>query len=211
MGGHNVRIIILVQSNSGNALPRISAAEFTRAPTNLALACAPAHCGSWLCWVLAARTPPRASSRPIQRAPVGACVRRASYINGDPPPISGTVTRKDFPPPLCRDRRFSTIYDSTHLAITYPNTTTISYPPAFDAKDYAAYWGKFAGDPAPTVPNGPGGAGVLIYTIGLGSKVPCTAGTFTLPSTCIPGDPDYVDPDHRLSERRREFAAVYRQ
>ena len=137
-------------------------------------------------------TPSVVSSDP-ESAAWGLCPPRKTI--GGAWVMSGTVTRKDQPPPLCRDRRFNTIFDSAHLAITQVGTTTISYPPAFDAKDYAAYWGKFSGDTAPTVPNGPGGAGVLIYTIGLGSKVPCTAGTFTLPSTCVPGNADYVDPD----------------
>ena len=72
---------------------------------------------------------------------------------------------------------------------------TVTYPVAFDAKDYAVMWGSYIGSPAN--PDGTGGMGVLMFTIGLGQKVVCTAGNYNpVSGACTtPWDVNYVDPD----------------
>jgi Flp pilus assembly protein TadG len=112
-----------------------------------------------------------------------------------PPILPSGQPSKSEPAPLCRSRRFSSAFDSDHLPITSTGMITVQYPVKFDAKDYAVMWGNYIGSAANA--DGTGGMGVLVFTIGLGKKVVCTAGTYnsSTGSCTSPWDLNYVDPD----------------
>ena len=129
-----------------------------------------------------------------------------------PPPLPLGGSSKADPPPLCRSRYFSTWKLATHTPITTTGMVSLTFPPAFDAKDYAVMWGNYIGSAANE--KGTAGMGVLLYTIGLGKKVVCVAGTYnkTTGACSQPWDWNYVDPDSGLpngaEELLRYIAAV---
>ena len=130
------------------------------------------------------------------------------YDSTYPPPAKvppGTGPTKADPPPLCRSRQFSTWQLASHTPITTTGMQTITFPSAFDAKDYAVMWGNYIGSAANAA--GTGGMGVLLYTIGLGQKVVCTGGTYnsTTGACSTPWDANYVDPDTGLPNGAEEM------
>jgi Flp pilus assembly protein TadG len=96
--------------------------------------------------------------------------------------------------PFCRDTRWS-----TH---NFSNTQW------YDAEDFAYDQANYVGlDPTKSFPllgRPQGGAGILVYTIGLGKKVVCTSLTDSYskgpPVVCVPNAANqYVDPDTKIS------------
>ncbi len=117
------------------------------------------------------------------------------YDSTYPPGMVGSppAPSKSDPAPLCRSRTFSTAFLPAHQPITTTGMVTVTYPVGFDAKDYAAMWGQYVGTNANA--DGTGGMGVLMFTIGLGKKVVCTAGTYdsNTGSCTTPWDDNFVD------------------
>ena len=96
--------------------------------------------------------------------------------------------------PFCRDTRWSTHH--------------ISDTAQYDAEDYAYDQANYVGlSPDlsfPALGRPQGGAGILVYTIGLGKKVVCTSLTDSYskgpPVICVPSAANqYVDPDTKIS------------
>jgi len=96
--------------------------------------------------------------------------------------------------PFCRDTRWSTHHISNTMQ--------------YDAEDYAYDQANYVGlDPKlsfPALGRPNGGAGILVYTIGLGKKVVCTSTVDDYskgpPVVCVPSASNqYVDPDTKIS------------